>query len=51
MLPMPKAILPAIRDWHPTHLMDDILPELLRRGISQEQIAQMTVKTPAHVFG
>ncbi|CAM4063759.1 phosphotriesterase [Deinococcus marmoris] len=50
-LPLPEAILPAIKDWHPTHLMDDILPELLRRGISQEQIDQMTVKNPARVFG
>jgi phosphotriesterase-related protein len=42
-LVMPDAILPAVKDWHPTHIHDDILPELLRGGVSAEQIRQMTV--------
>ncbi|WP_291425005.1 hypothetical protein [Deinococcus sp.] len=46
-----RAALPAVKDWHPLHLSDDILPELQRRGISQEQIEQMTVNNPARVFG
>ncbi|WP_034383645.1 phosphotriesterase [Deinococcus sp. YIM 77859] len=50
-LPLPEAMLPAVRDWHPTHLLDDILPELGRRGITSEQIEQMTVQNPARVFG
>lgn len=48
---MPEAILPAIQDWHPLHLSDDILPELQRRGITPAQIEQMTVKNPARIFG
>ena len=50
-LVMPDAILPAVKDWHPTHIHDDILPELLRLGVSAEQIRQMTVETPARIFG
>ncbi len=48
---IPEAALPAVKDWHPLHLSDDILPELQRRGISQEQIEQMTVGNPARIFG
>lgn len=48
---MPEPMLPAVKDWHPTHLLDDILPELRRRGVTDEQIEQMTIKNPARVFG
>ena len=50
-IPLPDAILPAIADWHPLHLTDDILPELQRNEISMEQIEQMTVVNPARLFG
>jgi phosphotriesterase-related protein len=50
-LVMPDAILPAVKDWHPAHIHDDILPELLRRGVSADQITLMTVGTPARIFG
>ncbi|MEW6420921.1 MAG: phosphotriesterase-related protein [Deinococcota bacterium] len=48
---MPEPMLPAVKDWHPTHLLDDILPELRRRDVTDEQIEQMTIKNPARVFG
>jgi phosphotriesterase-related protein len=50
-LVMPDAILPAVKDWHPAHIHDDILPELLRRGVSADQLTLMTVGTPARIFG
>ncbi|MGY2894164.1 phosphotriesterase family protein [Deinococcus sp. UYEF24] len=50
-LALPDAVLPAVKDWHPTHIHDDILPELLRRGVSAEHLTQMTVGNPARVFG
>ncbi len=50
-LVLPDAVLPAVKDWHPAHIHDDILPELLRRGVTQEQITQMTVSNPARIFG
>ncbi len=50
-LVLPDASLPAVKDWHPTHIHDDILPELRRRGVSAEHLEQMTVGNPARVFG
>lgn len=50
-IPQPEAILPAVRDWHPTHIPDDILPALQQRGVSADQLRQMTVENPARVFG
>ncbi len=35
----------------PLPMPDAILPELLRRGVTQTQITQMTVGNPARVFG
>ncbi|WP_407538280.1 phosphotriesterase-related protein [Deinococcus radiomollis] len=48
---LPDAAQPAVKDWHPAHIHDDVLPELLRRGVSAEQLRQMTVETPARIFG
>ena len=50
-LVLPGAVLPAVKDWHPAHIHDDILPELLRRGVTLAQIEQMTVGNPARIFG
>lgn len=50
-IPMPDAILGAVKDWHPLHLTDDVLPELNRRGVSAGQVQQMTVGNPARLFG
>ena len=50
-LALPDAALPAVKDWHPTHIHDDILPELRRRGVSAEHLVQMTVGNPARLFG
>jgi phosphotriesterase-related protein len=37
-------------EWHQTHLVDDVLPELLAAGVTPEQVHQMTVENPARVF-
>jgi phosphotriesterase-related protein len=41
-------VFPA--EWHQTHLIDDVLPALLRAGVTPEQIQQMTVDNPRRFF-
>jgi phosphotriesterase-related protein len=36
--------------WHYFHLMDDILPKLLKAGVTEEQIALMTRENPRRIF-
>jgi phosphotriesterase-related protein len=38
------------REWHQTHLTDEVLPALLTAGVTPEQIHQMTVDNPRRVF-
>ena len=49
--PLPGAGSRALRDWHPGHLHDDILPALRERGVSEAEIHQMTVLNPARLLG
>jgi phosphotriesterase-related protein len=37
--------------WNHHHLSDHILPELRRRGVTEEQLTQMTVTNPARLLG
>lgn len=37
-------------DWHHAHISDNILPELRRRGVTEEQITQMMVTNPARLL-
>ena len=36
--------------WHFNHISDDVLPELLERGVTQAQIDQMLVANPQRLF-
>ncbi|HVB46723.1 MAG TPA: phosphotriesterase-related protein [Streptosporangiaceae bacterium] len=36
--------------WHYTHLIEDVLPDLRRRGVSQGQIDEMMVVNPRRIF-
>jgi phosphotriesterase-related protein len=38
-------------NWHFNHISDDVLPELLERGVTQAQIDQMLVANPQRLFG
>lgn len=37
-------------NWHFLHITNDILPALRGRGVTEEQIRQMTVENPRHIF-
>jgi phosphotriesterase-related protein len=37
-------------NWHFNHISDDVLPELLQRGVTQDQIDQMLVANPRRLF-
>jgi phosphotriesterase-related protein len=38
-------------NWHFTHIHDEVLPELRRRGVTDEQINTMLVDNPRRYFG
>jgi phosphotriesterase-related protein len=42
-----EAIMP---NWHYTHIHDDVLPALVARGVTQEQIDQMLVGNPRRML-
>jgi len=37
-------------NWHYTHIHDDVLPALLARGVTQDQIDQMLVANPRRIL-
>jgi phosphotriesterase-related protein len=41
------ALLPK---WSYTHILDDVLPALRQRGVSDQQIRQMFVENPRRIF-
>jgi len=40
-LVVPEAALPAIANWHPTHIFENIVPELRLAGVTDEQLNVM----------
>jgi phosphotriesterase-related protein len=40
----------ALPNWHFTHIHDDVLPALRRRGVAEEQIRAMLVENPKRYF-
>ena len=46
----PEQITAFAPDWHFGHLFDHVLPGLLERGVSQEQIETMLVANPRRYF-
>jgi phosphotriesterase-related protein len=36
--------------WHYTHLLDDVLPDLRRRGLTQDQLDEMMIANPRRIF-
>ena len=47
---MEPAVLEHLPQWHYTHLLDDVLPQLLERGVSRAQLHEMLVDVPRRVF-
>ncbi len=43
-------LLANLPDWYPTHVFKNILPTLKAKGVSDEQIAEMTVGNPRRLF-
>ncbi len=37
-------------NWHYNHISDDVLPELLSRGVTQDQVDQMLTANPKRLF-
>lgn len=44
-------VLPFLPQWHYLHVLEDVVPYWLERGITQEQIDTMFVEVPRQVFG
>ena len=44
------ALRQAMPNWRFHHISDDVLPALRERGVSDEQIGQMTVGNPRRIF-
>ena len=42
---------PMLPNWHYLHVLQDVVPALLERGVTQEQVDQMLVGNPARFFG
>jgi phosphotriesterase-related protein len=37
-------------DWRWTHIAEDVVPELRRRGVSQEAVDRMLIDNPREIF-
>jgi len=46
----PQDLLLTVPQWNFNHIVDDVIPELKRRGVTPEQIDQMAVGNPRALF-
>ncbi len=46
----PTEFLKTLPQWNFNHIVDDVVPELRRRGVTQEQIDQMLIANPRAIF-
>ncbi|GAA4385409.1 phosphotriesterase family protein [Tsukamurella soli] len=44
------SLMPALPQWHYTHVFEDVFPYVLERGVTQEQIDTMLVDVPRGFF-
>ena len=49
-IPDPKAWSEIVPNWHFNHIPDDVIPGLLERGVTEEQIDLMLVGNPRALF-
>ena len=50
-LPFVEAVKPLLVNWNWGHIMKDVLPDLKKLGVSDEQIELMLVENPKRFFG
>ncbi|MGI6551002.1 MAG: phosphotriesterase family protein [Syntrophomonadales bacterium] len=50
-LALPDAAKPLVADWHWGHILKDVVPDLKKLGVSDEQIDMMLVENPKRFFG
>nr|MBA3804057.1 phosphotriesterase-related protein [Acidimicrobiia bacterium] len=44
------AVAQIAPNWNYTHISNDVIPALLERGVSQDQVDQMMVGNPRRYF-
>ncbi|MFS8514857.1 MAG: phosphotriesterase-related protein, partial [Planifilum fulgidum] len=47
----PEHLAKLLENWHITHVFDNIIPQLVEKGVAEKQIDQIMVKNPARLFG
>jgi phosphotriesterase-related protein len=47
---VPPASLKMLPDWHFLHVLNDVVPALEERGVTEEQIEQMLINNPRRIF-
>ena len=48
---LPWDLLPQLTpNWHYLHVVEDVIPELKNRGVSDEQVEQMMFENPRRIF-
>lgn len=45
------AVDPLLKDWVPTHFIDDVVPELKKNGITDSEIDAFLIENPKRFFG
>lgn len=45
-----EALKMVVPRWHFTHISNDVIPLMLERGITQQQVDQMTITNPRAIF-
>lgn len=49
-LSIPEQALPLIKNWYPTHLIQNVIPALKQRGVTDDQINTIIKENPMHLF-
>lgn len=49
-LVFPDAVKELLANWHPTHVFDNIVPQLKKAGVTDEQVETIFVDNPRRLF-
>lgn len=49
-LVFPDAVAEMLANWHPTHVFDNVVPQLKKAGVTDEQIDQIFMENPKNLF-
>lgn len=49
-LVFPEAVAELLKNWHPAHVFENIVPQLKKGGVADEQIEQIFVGNPKTLF-